>query len=629
MTSAAPEPPFSTPPPWPQCGHGATADDPVGCRGIHVPGHSACLAHLDEDDRAAYLAGLAPGADIDHRGTPFTPDLLARLLAALRDPAIGKPRTGDVQFDEATFSGNARFVGVVFSGNASFSEAVFSGNAWFNNAALSGNASFDRTVFSDIASFGEAVFSDSATFGEAVFSGEAWFNEAVFSGNAWFSGVVFSSDARLAAVFSGKAWFSGAVFSGNAWINKATFSGDAAFDGTTFSRDVGFSGATFSGDARFGAARFEMASRLGPLACGGRVVLDGAVFQQPVTVEIAAHQVSCARTRWASAATLQLRYAELDLRDAVFEYPVVVAARPTPFPLSAPGDLLPETELPGLDPGVRLSTVGGVDAAHLALHDIDLSGCRFAGAVHLDQLRVDGWCTFATTPAGWSRRFPWRWSRRTTLAEEHHWRVRTARHPALARGWTPPPEDAPALRPTAVAALYRQLRKSLEDGKNEPGAAHFYFGECEMRRRDTDGTPWSERALLTAYWALSGYGLRASRALGWLGVAMTVTLAVMVLWGLPAKDPRPTVTGRQVAVGQDVAWTTDTPDPVNPTGPWSERVTGERVEKALRVVINSVVFRSSGQDLTTAGTYTEMASRLAEPVLLGLAVLAVRSRVKR
>ncbi|WP_308407820.1 hypothetical protein [Streptomyces somaliensis] len=35
-----------------------------------------------------------------------------------------------------------------------------------------------------------------------------------------------------------------------------------------------------------------------------------------------------------------------------------------------------------------------------------------------------------------------------------------------------------------MAALYRQLRKSLEDGKNEPDAADFYYGECEMRRHD-------------------------------------------------------------------------------------------------------------------------------------------------
>jgi hypothetical protein len=74
--------------------------------------------------------------------------------------------------------------------------------------------------------------------------------------------------------------------------------------------------------------------------------------------------------------------------------------------------------------------------------------------------------------------------------------------------------------------------------------------------------------------------------------------------------------------------TTDAPGPVSPIGRLTECVTTERFEKALRVVINSGVFRCSGQDLTTAGTYTEMTSRPTEPIL-GLAVLAIRSRVKR
>ncbi|GAB2628143.1 hypothetical protein GCM10027168_69810 [Streptomyces capparidis] len=184
------------------------------------------------------------------------------------------------------------------------------------------------------------------------------------------------------------------------------------------------------------------------------------------------------------------------------------------------------------------------------------------------------------------------------------------------------------LKPAALAALYRQVRKSLEDGKNEPDAADFYYGEMEMRRHDHT-RPWGERVLLAVYWALSGYGLRAMRALAWLMGAMAATMLALLLWGLPAADPKPTTTGRQVPIGQEVSLTTDTPAPRNPTGPWPERVTGERFEKALRVVINSVVFRSSGQSLTTTGTYTEMASRLTAPILLGLTVLAVRSRVKR
>ncbi|MFD9128616.1 hypothetical protein [Kitasatospora sp. NPDC059571] len=54
----------------------------------------------------------------------------------------------------------------------------------------------------------------------------------------------------------------------------------------------------------------------------------------------------------------------------------------------------------------------------------------------------------------------------------------------------------------------------------------------------------------------------------------------------------------------------------------------DRAEKAGLVVVNWVVFRSSDQNLTLPGTVIEMASRIGEPVLLGLAALAVRSRVK-
>ncbi|WP_324788114.1 hypothetical protein [Streptomyces sp. H51] len=50
---------------------------------------------------------------------------------------------------------------------------------------------------------------------------------------------------------------------------------------------------------------------------------------------------------------------------------------------------------------------------------------------------------------------------------------------------------------------------------------------------------------------------------------------------------------------------------------------------ALDTTLSSVVFRSSGNNPTTACTYIEMASRVTEPVLPGLAVLAVRNRVGR
>ncbi|GAA2652912.1 hypothetical protein [Streptomyces vastus] len=311
----------------------------------------------------------------------------------------------------------------------------------------------------------------------------------------------------------------------------------------------------------------------------------------------------------------------MDLSDAVIEYPLSVAARPSAF--TSDRRQVDEIGLVGADPSVRVASLSGVDAAHLVLTDVDLSDCRFTGTFHLDQLRLEGRCTFAPAPVGLHRRgvLPIRWTPRRTLAEEHHWRAATG-----ATGRTPAPSDSHPAELPALAPVYRQLRKSLEDAKNEPDAADFYYGEMEMRRND-GGRPRAERALLTLYWAVSGYGLRASRALGWLLGAMAAAVLVMMLWSVPEHDPKPATAGH--LTGRDISLTTDKPTPVNPSGPLHTRLTSERWEKSLRIVVNSVVFRSFGQDLTTTGTYTEMASRLTEPVLLGLAALAIRGRIKR
>ncbi|MEH0420513.1 hypothetical protein [Streptomyces sp. B21-083] len=42
------------------------------------------------------------------------------------------------------------------------------------------------------------------------------------------------------------------------------------------------------------------------------------------------------------------------------------------------------------------------------------------------------------------------------------------------------------------------------------------------------------------------------------------------------------------------------------SGPLSQRWTAARAKKAGHVVLNSVVFRSSEEDVTTAGTWIEM-----------------------
>ncbi|MFE1312421.1 pentapeptide repeat-containing protein [Streptomyces sp. NPDC058755] len=655
--------------------------DPVGCRGIHVPGQAACLAHVTDAQRTAYLAALAPGIDIDHRGTPFTQPLLDELLSALRAPTTGRINIGDAQFEEAQFSGQADFEGAQFSGDASFGMAQFNGPARFDGAQFSGSAGFLAAQFSGDAGFSGAQFSSDSRFDMAQFSGSAWFPAAQFSGDAGFSGAQFSGSARLAfsgtahfvrACFGREAHFDQAQFSGEAHFNEAQFSGSAWFGGAAFNRAAHFTSALFSGGARFdrtqfdqftlfygaqfsdyawfdeaqfsedvwfAGARFNGVSALGPAVCAGRMNLSGAVFTVPLTLQVAACELVCDRTQWESTATVRVRYARVDLTDAVLSAPLAVTAHPAPFTTGdPPHQVADETLLADRPPKVTVISVQGVDAAHLVLTDTDLSECLFTGAFHLDQIRLEGRTTFAPVPQGIRRHRIWpvRWSPRRTLAEEHHWRAQAAGQPAPSPGQTASPRrwrtgphhGAPAHTPDPedMAAVYRQLRKAFEDGKNEPGAADFYYGEMEMRRHDHTGTPRGERGLLWGYWLLSGYGLRSSRAFSWLLAAMSLTVLLLMGFGLPTHDPDPATNG--TLTHGKISLHTSTPDPAL-NGSWRQRMTWTRAEKATRVAFNSVIFRTSGQNLTTAGTYIEMTSRFLEPTLLALAALAVRGRIKR
>ncbi|MEU1409580.1 hypothetical protein ABZ471_46500 [Streptomyces sp. NPDC005728] len=193
-------------------------------------------------------------------------------------------------------------------------------------------------------------------------------------------------------------------------------------------------------------------------------------------------------------------------------------------------------------------------------------------------------------------------------------------------GRVPAPEPRLAPGPDELASVYRALRKATEDAKNEPDAADFYYGEMEMRRHDR-ARPWGERALLRIYWALSGYGLRASRAL--IGLVAAIGLTILMLVGLPVDPPVQRINGT-LTDGKAVALTTKAPAAGGKApDPLAKRFSWYRAERAVRTAVNSVILGSAGQGLTVPGTYTEMTSRLVEPGLLALVLLAVRSRVKR
>jgi hypothetical protein len=137
----------------------------------------------------------------------------------------------------------------------------------------------------------------------------------------------------------------------------------------------------------------------------------------------------------------------------------------------------------------------------------------------------------------------------------------------------------------------------MEDAKNEPGAADFYYGECELRRHATGATPWAERAILWWYWAVAGYGLRGGRALGWLAVALA-TFAVAF---------------QQVGFG----------------GGRHPGLLTSLLYAALSVVSIEGRTTQLTTHLSLVGEALRIALRVIGPVLLGLAALSIRNRIKR
>ena len=281
-----------------------------------------------------------------------------------------------------------------------------------------------------------------------------------------------------------------------------------------------------------------------------------------------------------------------------------------------------------------LLSLRGADAFNLSVTDIDLSQCRFAGAKLLDQLRLEGRCIFDRPPdglhAGWTWPLVWRWSSRQSLSEERIWRTTTPKY----SGWAASQSSISAeVLPERLAGLYRQLRKSQEDAKNEPGAADLYYGEMEMRRL-AHTTSFAERGILWIYWLISGYGLRALRSLAALVIVGLIVAAILIGYGLGASAPVTTppqrLAGTVISTPHKPATINAVLNGISPQlPPANQRWTHERAQTALEVTVDSLVFRSTDQPLTIVGTWITIIARILGPVLLAFTLLAVRNRVKR
>jgi uncharacterized protein YjbI with pentapeptide repeats len=588
---------------------------------------------------------------------------------------------GDAMLDEAAFGGDALFQGAVFHGYAGFRRAAFHGYAGFERAAFHTDVRFDHATFAGDTRFIRAAFEGDAVFNEVTFRDNGRFGDTVFEGNGFFERAVFHREARFGRAVFGGARFIGATIQQVAWFDGVTFEGDARFELAVFHRD-----------ARFDRATFQRAPQLGPMLVRKALVLNGVVFHERVQIEAAAAACCCQRARFLAGVQLRVRWAQVALDGADLAAPSILTGVPA-FPgidesrWARAMERIRAADTGGWRPVVisqpRVVSLRHADVAGLTVAAADLRACRFAGAHHLDRLHAEESNYFPHTPRGW------RWTTRQTIAEEHHWRAR--RHPdatinskgrvfALTpTGWgwvarqdaedhgqrvrrhpnatiidshgmmaatrpTPagrgdwyhlahqPPTwlEVEQVPPAQVAALYRALRKGREDNKDEPGAADFYYGEMEMRRhakreqarhdrrhghRGPAVAASIEHAILWLYWLISGYGLRAWRAVMAVLVVLAVFAVLMVAFGF-----------QHPASGQATGAATAVTTPARMTQP-SDTSFPAAVIYGARTAIG--LPGDPQPALTRWGDVMQIIVRITVPVLLGLAVLSIRGRVKR
>jgi uncharacterized protein YjbI with pentapeptide repeats len=576
------------------------------------PDLGLCLGHAPEGLRQAWLKRLAEEPPnqriVDLRGVHLTQEMWAPITSALTE--IGAVK--NLWLAKAVVDCPFALTGVKVS-MLSVQEVVFQGSLDIERCAFE-LAYFQRATFRS--HFDLEGVEMAGGFIDCTFQGEVFFgapnDPVVAAGSLGFARSRFEGYAEFNLKGGGEAIaFKEVKWSGPVTFHRLESGGDLSFEKADFGHDLNLLNVSLRGTldlsgARFDAlcglggevgnlslkqATFARAPALGPLRVREWAVLDQAVFEQQVRLRILAATLHCHRTIFTRGVTMAVA-GDLIADGSFFPPPSDIAG-------------VREESIVGEPQVVSLR---GADIDGLNIAEIDLSGCLFAGVHHLEGARLGGGLRFGKPPG------PWR-GPRDVLAEEQLLRASEgAGAEWQGMGWLLPAwfandepvsdapsrlfVDPPEVRDaSSVADTYRALRQAREENKDSPGAAAFYFGEMEMRRKSLAGERLRDvpdRAVLASYWLLSGYGLRAWRSLLTLGVLLA--LSTLVLWQ------------------------------------YGFRVDAVSMAHACRVAVasaTSLVRPVDDGELNGTGFVVEIILRFAGPALLALAVLAIRARIKR
>lgn len=548
---------------WDRC-------DVDGCLGQAVVQQSKCLRHASVESRDQYLDSL--GSSLGSKqglllnGVAVNQELAN---AILRSPLLSEGSTkAPILLVGAEIDARLDFDGYIFSHSLALNGAIVRQPTTFRNCTFTGSLTAQFTFFNaGPPSFTASTFSEAVDFSHAH-------AERVSIG---FSGCTFAKTFRANGIVASIP------------LEQCHFESDLAMRDANPPMVV-LRGCSVGGEldvanthcAGFLAERLQApaAHQIGPVDVDQDCTISPAQFGARVRIEVKANRLNLSGAQLLEGGHILVERAE-----------VLLNQLSTGRSLRISGEAN-SSQKP------RILPLQDADTGYMSFAHVDMRRCVFYGSHDLGSVVIEPTAKFARTPR-------WGYSRRRCVADEFAWRQHTGGFRSW--GWNLPgtrvpgddhrsdgDEDAidlPDLRASQVAAVYRNLRRSFEAKSDEPGAADFYYGEMTMRRHSRE-TGIAEQAIVWLYWIFSGYGLRASRAFGWL---------FLLIFGASFAMSHAGFKEGQAPYLDSFIFT-------------------------LRAALPGL---QGARNLTTLGDLIEIGLTILGPVLFALALLALRGRVKR